>query len=78
MNMDIEKVKQYVSQGRGEQLLRISRLLSRRYNKERLQYIEKMANLADDKFARNEYKRTASKEKMKDVPFPNTRKRRSS
>jgi hypothetical protein len=50
LGMDIEKVKWYISQGRGEQLLRITGILYRKYMKERNRYFEKMSDLAERRY----------------------------
>jgi hypothetical protein len=48
LDMDIKKVKWYISRGRGRQLLRITRLLYLRYIRERNRYVEKMSGLAEE------------------------------
>jgi hypothetical protein len=49
LGMDIKKVKWYISQGRGSQLIRIVGLLNLRYIKERNRYVEKMSYIAERK-----------------------------
>jgi hypothetical protein len=53
LGMDIKKVKWYISQGRGRQLIRIVGLMNLRYIKERNRYVEKMSDMAARNSKRN-------------------------
>jgi hypothetical protein len=50
LGMDIKKVKWYISQGRGRQILRIIGLLYLKYIKERNRYVEKMSYLEERRY----------------------------